>query len=62
MEDSELRQRLDQLEKMMLEIKNHLGIGTVRPADVIDIRRKAKEKAAHLGNQKTPREPIPDRH
>jgi hypothetical protein len=49
MEDSELRQRLERLEKMMLEIKTHFNIGTnvVRLADIREKARKAVERAKH---------------
>lgn len=49
MEDSELQQRLDNLERLMLEIKEHFGIGknVVRLADIREKARKDVERAKH---------------
>jgi len=51
----EIKEKLD-------AIMNHLGIGKLSPAAVVDIRSKAKERAAKLVNQEDKRKQIPDRH
>lgn len=47
MTDSDVKEIKEKLDIIM----NHLGIGKIRPADVINIKIKAKERAEKLVNQ-----------
>lgn len=53
MEDSELRDRLDKIERLMLELKEHFGIGknVVRLADIREKARKDVERAKQHGRK-----------
>lgn len=47
MTDADIKEIKEKLDVIM----NHLGIGKIRPDDVVNIRIKAKERAEKLVNQ-----------
>jgi predicted XRE-type DNA-binding protein len=52
MEPSEAKE-LQEIKLLVQQIAERLGIGQTRPADIIDIRLKARAKAEKLVNQKS---------
>jgi hypothetical protein len=52
MTDSDIKEIKEKLDAII----TFLGIGKLKPINVIDIREKAKQKAVKLGNQANRRE------
>ncbi len=45
-------QDIKEIKEMLERLCNYLGIGKIRPADVIELRERAKRKAEKLVGQK----------
>lgn len=50
---AQIEQDIKEIKEKLEILCNHLGIGKIRPADVIELRDRAKRKAEKLVSQKT---------